>query len=122
MATCRECSREVAIDAEKCPKCGARKPADPDWKGEGYEWKSRGLWMGYPLVHVAFGCDSKGRARTARGVIAVGQRAIGFIACGIVSCGIFSFGVVSVGVVSLGVASFAAGCAIGVNADRKSVV
>ena len=87
-ARCRECGHETASDLAKCKKCGALHPADPDWKGEGFEWKSRGSWMGYPLVHVAFGCDSKGRARTARGVVAVGQRAIGFISiCSTVAIG-----------------------------------
>ena len=113
---CRECGREVRSDAAKCEHCGAPHPANADCRGEGFEWKSRGTWMGYPLVHVAFGCDAKGRARTARGVIAIGQRAIGFIALGIVSGGVLSIGVASFGVVSLGVVSVAMGCAVGVNA------
>ena len=115
-AHCRECGKEVAGDAPKCKKCGALHPADPDWKGEGFEWKSRGPWRGDPLVHVACGCDSKGRARTARGVVAVGQRAVGAVACGIVAGGFICVGVVSCGVFSLGVVSVALGCAVGVNA------
>ena len=113
---CRECGLAVAIDTTRCPRCTAPRPADADCTGAGFEWKSRGTWMGYPLVHVAFGCDAKGRARTARGLVAVGQRAIGLVACGIVSGGILSFGVASVGVVSLGVVSIAMGFAVGVNA------
>ena len=113
---CRECGLAVAIDTPRCPRCTAPQPADSDCTGAGFEWKSRGTWMGYPLVHVAFGCDAKGRARTARGLVAVGQRAVGLIACGIVSGGILSFGVASVGVFSLGVVSVAMGCAVGVNA------
>ncbi len=113
---CRECRVEVRSDAAKCDRCGAPRPAEIDCRGAGFEWKSRGTWMGYPLVHVAFGCDAKGRARTARGVVAVGQRAIGFIACGIVAGGVVTIGVASFGVVSLGVVSIALGCAVGVNA------
>ena len=113
---CRECGREVRTDAVTCGHCAAPRPARRDCQGEGFEWKSQRTWMGYPLVHVAFGCDAKGRARTARGVVAVGQRAVGFIACGIVAGGVLSFGVASFGVVSLGVVSIAMGCAVGVNA------
>ena len=113
---CRECGREVRLDTAACDHCAAPHPARQDWRGEGFEWKSQRTWMGHPLVHVAFGCDAKGRVRTARGVVAVGQRAVGFIACGIVSAGILSFGVASLGVVSVGVVSIALGCAIGVNA------
>ncbi|MEO7319748.1 MAG: hypothetical protein ABIZ56_12225 [Chthoniobacteraceae bacterium] len=115
-AQCRECAQLVISDAPKCKKCGALRPGDPDWKGEGYEWKSRGTWMGYPLVHVAFGCNARGRPRTARGVIAIGQRAIGAVAVGIVSAGIVAIGVAACGVLSLGVVSIGLACALGVNA------
>lgn len=113
---CRECAQTVASEAPKCKKCGALRPGDPDWKGEGYEWKSRGTWLGYPLVHVAFGSNARGRPRTARGIVAIGQRAIGVVALGIVASGFISIGVVSCGVLSLGVVSFGLACALGVNA------
>ena len=116
MSVCRECAQPVASDAPKCKKCGALRPGDPAWKGEGYEWKSRGTWMGYPLVHVAFGCNARGRPRTAGGIIAIGQRAIGVVALGIVAAGFVSIGVASCGVLSLGVVSLGLACAIGVNA------
>lgn len=111
---CRHCSRPVAPDAAVCPECGTAHPAGNT--AAGYEWKSEQTWMGWPLVHVAFGCDAAGRARVARGLIAVGGRAVGGIACGIVAAGGVALGAVSVGVVSVGVASFAALAAIGVNA------
>ena len=116
IAHCRECGKEVAGDAPKCKKCGALHPSDADWKGEGFEWQTRGSWMGWPLVHVAFGSNARGRPRTARGLVAIGQRAIGAVACGIVATGIVSIGVASFGVFSLGVVSVALACAIGVNA------
>lgn len=115
-AVCRECAQAVASEAPKCKKCGALHPADHEWKGEGYEWKSRGTWLGYPLVHVAFGSNARGRPRTARGIVAIGQRAIGVVALGIVASGFISIGVASCGVLSLGIVSVALGCAVGVNA------
>src|SRR5262245_39417351 len=113
---CRTCSAPVAADAAVCPQCGAPRPAQREWEGEGYEWKSSWLWMGAPGVHVAFGNGRDGRARTARGVIAIGQRAIGGVAIGILAGGFVSFGVVSCGVFSLGVVSIGALAAFGVNA------
>ena len=113
---CRECAQIVVSEAPKCKKCGALRPGDPDWKGEGYEWKSRGTWLGYPLVHVAFGSNARGRPRTARGIVAIGQRAIGVVALGIVASGLVAVGVASCGVLSLGIVSVALGCAVGVNA------
>ena len=115
-AQCRECGQAVAPEAPKCKKCGALRPADHAWKGEGFEWQSRGTWMGYPLVHVAFGSNARGRPRTAQGIVALGQRAIGVIAIGIVAGGGIAIGVASFGILSLGVVSIALACAIGVNA------
>ena len=115
-AVCRECAQPVASEVPKCKKCGALWPANHEWSGEGYDWKSRGTWLGYPLVHVAFGSNARGRPRTARGIVAIGQRAIGAVALGIVASGFISIGVVSCGVLSLGVVSFGLACALGVNA------
>lgn len=113
---CRDCTMPVSGDVAVCPHCGALRPARREWAGEGFEWKSRALWMGVPVVHVAFGNDHAGRPRTARGVIAVGQRAAGGVAIGILAGGFVSFGVVSCGVFSLGVVSIGALMACGVNA------
>jgi hypothetical protein len=113
---CRDCSREVPVAARACPHCGALHPARRDWNGEGYEWKSQLTWMGSPLVHVAFGMDRAGRPRTARGVVAIGQRAVGFVAVGILAGGVVSFGLVSLGIFAGGVVSIGAVVACGVNA------
>src|SRR4051794_2306372 len=87
---CRECREPVPPEALTCPHCGASRPARATFAGEGYEWKSRAMWMGSPVVHIAFGMDAAGRVRTARGVVAIGQRAIGGVAIGIQAFGLFS--------------------------------
>ena len=115
-STCRDCAATVSVDAVACPQCGAPRPAQLDWQGEGYEWKSTATFMGWPLVHVAFGNDRAGRVRVARGVVAIGVRAVGGLACGVIAVGCVSLGVVSFGVISLGVVSVAAIAAAGVNA------
>ena len=113
---CRDCSLPVSLDALTCPQCGAPRPALREWNGEGYEWKSATTLAGWPLVHVAFGIDRAGKIRTARGLIAIGQRAVGGVAVGILALGVISCGVVCGGVVSFGVVAVALGLACGVNA------
>lgn len=113
---CRECRSEVPADALTCPHCDAPRPARNVFSGEGYEWKSTALWMDYPVVHIAFGLDATGRARTAQGLIAIGQRAVGGVAIGILAGGFVAIGVASVGVFSLGVVAVALLGACGVNA------
>lgn len=116
LALCRQCRQEVSGDPVTCPHCGAPRPARAEWRGEGFEYKSARSFGAWPLVHVAFGIDRDGRIRTARGVIAIGQRAVGGVAIGILSLGIVSLGVVCGGVISLGVVAVALALACGVNA------
>jgi hypothetical protein len=113
---CRDCRREVSPDAFSCPHCGAPRPARQDWNGEGYEWRSATSLGRWPLVHIAFGIDRAGKVRTARGIIAIGQRAVGGIACGILTLGVVSCGVVCGGVFSFGVVAIGLLLACGVNA------
>jgi hypothetical protein len=113
---CRECRQPVSLDTVTCPECGAPRPAQSEWHGEGYEYKSALTWMNSPLLHVAFGIDKAGKVRTARGIVAVGQRAVGVVACGIIATGVVAIGVISLGIISLGVISVALGAAFGVNA------
>ncbi|MHA3773360.1 hypothetical protein ACXR0O_17640 [Verrucomicrobiota bacterium sgz303538] len=108
---CRNCGNELPPRYAVCPQCGVRKEGP-----QGYEWKSKGTWMGEPLVHIAFGTDSAGRVRTARGIVAIGQRASGAVAIGIVAVGGLSIGLVSCGLVSVGVVAVALGAAFGMNA------
>jgi hypothetical protein len=79
LRACRACRREVSVEANTCPHCGAPFPARQTWRGWGFEWKSRQSLWGLPLVHVAFGRDARGKLRVARGIIAIGQFAVGGI-------------------------------------------
>jgi hypothetical protein len=114
--SCRDCALAVSLDAVTCPHCGAPRPAQATWNGEGFEWKSRALWMGAPVLHIAFGIAPDGKLRTARGLVAIGQRAVGGLAIGIIAQGFIACGVVSFGVFSCGVVAIAAVGALGVNA------
>lgn len=79
LTACRSCRREVSVEANTCPHCGAPFPAKQAWRGWGYEWKSPQTLWGWPLVHIAFGRDAKGKLRVAKGIVAIGQFAIGGI-------------------------------------------
>lgn len=113
---CRKCREPIEREAFDCPACGAPRPARAQFHGEGYEWSSAATWMGAPLVHIAFGMDSAGKVRTARGIVAIGQRAVGLIAVGVVAAGGLAIGVAAVGFVSCGVVAVALLAACGVNA------
>ena len=116
IASCRQCQAPVDAEWPTCPNCGAIQPGLAEIEPKGYEWASKGQWMGLPLVHIAFGYDSKGNSKTARGIVAIGQRAVGGVAIGIVAMGFVSIGLVSAGVFSLGVMSIGAIIALGLNA------
>ncbi len=93
LTSCRECKAQVSTEARSCPHCGAPYPANQAWNGSGFEWKSARTWMGYPLVHIAFGRDRQGKWRVAKGVIAIGQFAFGLIAVAQFGVGVlFGFG------------------------------
>src|SRR4030042_3418169 len=113
LATCRECGGEVSVQAFTCPRCGAPRPADATWTGPGFEWKSQATYLGYPLVHVAFGRDARGQRRVAKGVGAVGQFAVGLITVAQVGVGLlFGFGQFILGLTVL--AQFAVAALVGV--------
>lgn len=93
LVSCRECQHQVSNVARACPQCGAPFPARPNWQGTGYDWKSQTTVCGYPLVHIAYGRDARGKLRVAKGVIAIGQFAIGLIALAQFGIGLlFGFG------------------------------
>jgi len=87
--------------------------------GSGFEWKSQGTLLGWPLIHVAVGRDARGKLRVAKGVIAVGQFAVGLITVAQFGVGLlfglgqFIFGLTAVaqfaGAPAFGVGQFAAG-------------
>lgn len=93
LTACRECQHDVSKTARSCPQCGAQFPARAVWNGTGVDWKTDATLLGYPLIHIAYGRDARGKLRVAKGVIAIGQFAIGLIAIGQFGIGIlFGFG------------------------------
>ncbi len=93
LVACRECQHEVDQVARKCPHCKAPNPGHADWQGAGREWKTSTTVCGYPLIHIAYGRNSQGKLRVAKGVIAIGQFAIGLITIAQFGVGfIFGFG------------------------------
>lgn len=113
LTACRECGREVSPKAPACPHCGAPRPGDPDWRGWGFEWKSERSFLGYPLIHIAVGKDSRGRWRVAKGVIAIGQFAVGAVTVAQFGVGLlFGSGQFILGLTAL--AQFAGGLLLGV--------
>jgi hypothetical protein len=117
--SCRECNSNVSTEALSCPHCGAPRPTARNWTGPGYEWKSQATVWGIPLVHVAFGRDSRGRIRTAKGIIAVGQFGVGLITVAqfgvgiLLGCGQFILGLMVIaqfaGALLVGIGQFATG-------------
>jgi hypothetical protein len=98
LTRCRECSVEVSDQARACPHCGAPLPANPTWSGTGFEYTSARTFLGYPLVHIAFGRDRHGKRRVARGIIAIGQFAFGLVTVAQFGVGLlFGFGQFIVG-------------------------
>ena len=80
----------------------------------GREFRSKTTLFGVPLVHIAFGLDPRtGRPRTAKGIIAIGDRAVGGIAIGGAAAGGVAIGGAAVGLLSLGGASLGVLMAIG---------
>ena len=69
----------------------------------GFEYESPRKLFGLPLVHIAFGVDSKtGRRKKARGFIAIGENAVGVFAFGGIARGLFAFGACGFGVLAMG--------------------
>jgi hypothetical protein len=112
---CPECARSVSDKAQSCPSCGYPLQAGvpgPSFRGAwgyyGYEYKSKKMIFGMPLVHIAYGPSPGGGLRVAKGFIAIGNVAVGVIAIGGVALGIFALAGVGIGLVCL------AGVALGV--------
>jgi hypothetical protein len=102
----------VSTEAAACPHCGVPRPAIAGWKGTGVDWKSGATYLGYPLIHVAWGRDPHGKRRVAKGVIAIGQFAIGAFTIAQFGVGlVFGLGQFMAGSVVL--AQFAAGILLG---------
>lgn len=90
---------EVKSDVETI--CGL--PGGTAKQNLGPEFRSKTTIFGLPLLHIAFGWDPRtGRARTAKGIIAIGDRAIGVVAIGGLTAGGLAIGGVALGVLSVG--------------------
>lgn len=108
LIVCPGCQKEIRSEAKACPYCG-----HPIKLYRGFSWRTQAEFNGWPLVHVAFGRDSKtGRLLVAKGIIAVGQFAIGLITVAQFGIGVlFGFGQFLVGITA--VAQFAFGLYFG---------
>jgi hypothetical protein len=90
MKACRECGHPVSEQAFACPQCGSPCPAQPEWTGWGFEYRSGAEVFGLPLLHISFKYRPNRTPVVARGVIAVGQ-----FAAGVVTISQFGLGLVS---------------------------
>jgi hypothetical protein len=79
MKHCRECKHEISEQAFTCPNCGAPYPSKDRWDGWGFEYKSKALLFGLPLVHISFKYRPNRVPVVARGILAIGQFAYGFV-------------------------------------------
>jgi len=110
---CRECGQKISTQAQSCPHCGAPYPARREWRGTGFEWKSRTAVAGYPLVHIAFGRDAHRKLRVAKGIVAIGQFGLGVVTVAQFGIGLlfglgqFATGYVAIGQFALGVYALA---------------
>lgn len=73
MKPCRDCGHEISEQALSCPHCGAPHPAEPQWDGWGFEYKSQFRLLGLPLLHVSFKYRPNRVPVPAVGIISIGQ-------------------------------------------------
>lgn len=106
---CRDCRHEVSRSAPACPQCGAPFPAQANWNGWGFEYKSKLRLLGLPLVHVSF------KYRPNRmPVVACGWLAIGQFSGGIVNISQFGVGPIAVSQFALAGVAVAQFCVAGI--------
>jgi len=74
----------------------------PGYPYIGFEYKSKTMLFGLPLIHIVSGLTQDGHLKPAKGIIAIGNIAIGFFAIGGLSFGVISLGGISGGLLSLG--------------------
>ena len=102
LTECRVCQHQVSASATSCPNCGAPYPANPNWDGWGYEYKSKTMIGNMPLLHIAFKFKPNRVPVVARGFIAIGQFAAGVITIAQFGVGIVSISQFAVGVWAIG--------------------
>lgn len=91
MKPCRECKHMISEAAMACPSCGAPYPAREQWDGQGFEYRSRAMLFGLPLVHISFKYRPNRMPVVAKGILAIGQ-----FACGVITISQFGIGVISI--------------------------
>jgi len=84
---CRDCQTAVSTTAQKCPQCGAPYPYKAAFDGYGFEFKSRQVLLGMPLLHVSFKYRPNRMPVVAKGWLAIGQ-----FSCGLVNISQFGVG------------------------------
>jgi len=107
MKPCRECHKDVSVNALMCPHCGAPYPARDKWDGWGYEYKSETEILGWPLVHISFKFRPNKMPVPAKGFIAIGQFATGVVCISQFGVGIFTlaqFGIGAYAITQIGAA------------------
>jgi hypothetical protein len=87
---CRVCQHQVSMDAIICPSCGAPHPANHEWNGWGFEYKSKSSIMGLPWLHISFKYRPNKVPVVAMGVISIGQFGVGIINISQFGIGLFS--------------------------------
>ena len=101
MKPCRDCGHEVSEQALKCPQCGAPYPAQPQWDGWGFEYKSSVRLLGLPLLHISFKYRPNRVPVPAVGIISIGQFGAGVFNISQFGFGIFSLSQITAGVFAL---------------------
>jgi hypothetical protein len=102
--------RQQSVDEFKTQIEGAGSQPGPQrryWTNEPFEYKSKRMLCGLPLLHIVHGRDpATGRVRTANGFFAFGDKARGVFACGGMAHGFFAFGGLASGVFAFGGLAF----------------
>lgn len=110
-AYCSNCGYTLdnLTESSKCPECGlpivdvlVREKHMFGPAGHSKRYQSEAKLFGLPVLSIAMGPDEFGRAGTAKGIIAIGDRAIGGIALGGASVGVVAAGGIGIGVCGMG--------------------
>jgi len=90
MTKCRECQQQISEKDIACPGCGAKYPGVEIWDGWGYEYKSKAMIMGLPLLHISFKYGPNKIPVPAVGIISIGQFGMGIFNVSQFGVGLFS--------------------------------